>query len=258
MPSLSKTILLGLSGPSCSGKTTLSRLLRDALAPHAFILHEDDFYVTDALIPIKKASDGRELQDWDCLESIDAQGLKEMLEHVKGSGKVKEGFESKEDQNAVGEVRVDRNVLEEWRDMFREILGDENREGVRICIMDGFLLFAESMAEIRDLFDIRLLLRADYQTVKSRREARKGYVTLEGFWEDPENYVDEIVWPNYVADHAFLFEGGNVEGVPDDRVVGKLGIKVASRESSRDMTACFVWAAEIVEEAIRQVEENER
>lgn len=39
-------ILVGISGPSSSGKTTLARLLRDIFA-NVFILHEDDFYKTD-------------------------------------------------------------------------------------------------------------------------------------------------------------------------------------------------------------------
>lgn len=36
-------VVIGLSGCSSSGKTTLARLLRD-IFPNTFILHEDDFY----------------------------------------------------------------------------------------------------------------------------------------------------------------------------------------------------------------------
>jgi nicotinamide/nicotinate riboside kinase len=38
-----KAIVIGISGCSSSGKTTLARLLRD-IFPNTFILHEDDFY----------------------------------------------------------------------------------------------------------------------------------------------------------------------------------------------------------------------
>lgn len=38
-----KAIIVGLSGCSSSGKTTLARLLRD-IFPNSFVLHEDDFY----------------------------------------------------------------------------------------------------------------------------------------------------------------------------------------------------------------------
>lgn len=45
-----ETIIVGLSGPSSSGKTTLARLLRTAFSVHGmktFIIHEDDFYLPD-------------------------------------------------------------------------------------------------------------------------------------------------------------------------------------------------------------------
>jgi nicotinamide/nicotinate riboside kinase len=46
-------------------------------------------------------------------------------------------------------------------------------------------LFSEDMKDIRSLFDTKLFLRTSYETAKKRREARSGYVTIEGFWEDP-------------------------------------------------------------------------
>jgi nicotinamide/nicotinate riboside kinase len=46
-----RTIIIGLSGPSSSGKTTLARLLRSIIADEkrvrTFIIHEDDFYHPD-------------------------------------------------------------------------------------------------------------------------------------------------------------------------------------------------------------------
>lgn len=43
-----RTIIIGLSGPSSSGKTTLARLLRTIFGSlGAFIVHEDDFYYPD-------------------------------------------------------------------------------------------------------------------------------------------------------------------------------------------------------------------
>ena len=38
-----KAVIVGISGASSSGKTTLARLLRD-IFPNSFILHQDDFY----------------------------------------------------------------------------------------------------------------------------------------------------------------------------------------------------------------------
>lgn len=51
LPSANKTIIIGFSGPSSSGKTTLARLLRPIFAAdnkiRTFIIHEDDFYLPD-------------------------------------------------------------------------------------------------------------------------------------------------------------------------------------------------------------------
>lgn len=41
-----KAVIVGISGCSSSGKTTLARMLRD-IFPNTFILHEDDFYKND-------------------------------------------------------------------------------------------------------------------------------------------------------------------------------------------------------------------
>lgn len=42
-----KAVIVGISGASSSGKTTLARLLRD-IFPNTFILHEDDFYKAES------------------------------------------------------------------------------------------------------------------------------------------------------------------------------------------------------------------
>jgi nicotinamide/nicotinate riboside kinase len=248
-----QTLLIALSGPSSSGKTTLARLLRNALDPHAFILHEDDFYKTDAEIPVVKVADGRELQDWDCLGSVDIEALKSMLAYVKERGRVKDGFESKEDKNAVGDVKIDGDVVERWRASFSSILGQEkNDSSLRIAIIDGFLLYSEAMKQIRDLFDVKILLKADHATVKMRRERRKGYVTLEGFWEDPEGYVDLVVWPNYVKDHSFLFQDGDVDGDVDQNLLDTLDISVMPKDAVEDMTACFDWACGLLSKSMEK------
>lgn len=241
-------LLLGISGPSSSGKTTLSRLLRDIFpSSQLTILHLDDFYHTDAQIPVK---DG--IQDWDCLESLDLSSLKTALLYIKQHGTSPDWLVSKEDQNSVGAHGVDDRVVGELR---REVAAtlDAHPEWKerRICVVDGFLLFSEEMREVRDLFDVRLFLRTSYETAKNRREARSGYVTLEGFWEDPPGYVDRIVWPNYVKDHGFLFEEGDVDGELDDEVLEKTGIWGMPREAEGDMEVCLRWAVSVLGDVIK-------
>jgi nicotinamide/nicotinate riboside kinase len=246
MSSLPRTILLAISGPSCSGKTTLARLLRTALAPDAFIVHEDDFFLSDAAVPVVTAADGRQLHDWDCLEAVDVAGLAVALRSVRQTGALPDGFVSHEDLNGTGYVPVDAAVVAEKTAQLRAAVAAANAGGdrVRFAIVEGFLLYAQDMKHVWDLFDIRLLLAADYQQVKSRREARKTYVTLEGFWEDPPGYVDAIVWPNYVKYHRVLYRDGDVSKGFDEAKCSELGIDTVPDAASNDMTASFVWAVD--------------
>ncbi|KAI4719654.1 P-loop containing nucleoside triphosphate hydrolase protein [Aureobasidium sp. EXF-10727] len=230
-----KAVLIGVSGVSSSGKTTLARLLRD-IVPNTFILHEDDFYKTDQEIPVN--ADG--VQDWDCLESLDLGSLEQALDFIKTHGYLPPNLESKEDKNAVGESGVDRQRVAELQEAAREKL--DAKFDVPVFIIDGFLLFSQEMQHIRELFDIKLFLRANHKTVKQRREARTGYVTLEGFWEDPPGYVDSVVWANYAKDHAFLFEDGDVEGKLRDDLCEELKIDTAPLKVQGNMTACVEWA----------------
>ncbi|KAF2748998.1 P-loop containing nucleoside triphosphate hydrolase protein [Sporormia fimetaria CBS 119925] len=253
-PTTPHTLLLGLSGPSCSGKTTLSRLLRDII-PHVSILHLDDFFLPDAQIPLR---DG--IQDWDCIDALNLPSLTSALAYIKTHSTLPPDLVSKEDLNEVGEHGVDEGVIEGWRARVGEMIhaygrGGEEGKGreVRVFIVDGFLLFSEDMREVREMFDIKLFLRARYEFVKQRRENRKGYVTLEGFWEDPEGYVDDIVWPNYAADHAFLFRLGDVNGEIDTKVCERLGIRVMPGEGEMDTSVCLSWAMGVLYGEIKRV-----
>jgi nicotinamide/nicotinate riboside kinase len=228
-------VLVGVSGVSSSGKTTLARLLRD-IVPNTCILHEDDFYKTDQEIPVNEEG----VQDWDCLGSLDLEALAKALDFIKTHGHLPPDLVSKEDKNAVGESGVNEQKVAELKSQAMEDFGKEIE--VPVVIIDGFLLFSQEMQHIRDVFDVKLFLRANHDKVKQRREKRTGYVTLEGFWEDPPGYVDKVVWANYAKDHAFLFEEGDVEGRLKDRLCQQLEIDTAPLAVQDDMTACVEWA----------------
>jgi nicotinamide/nicotinate riboside kinase len=120
------------------------------------------------------------------------------------------------------------------------------QDPTRLCIFDGFLLYSKSMAPLQSQIDIKLFLRVSYAKAKARREARSGYVTLEGFWEDPPGYVDKIVWPNYVEDHKWMFEDEDVEGRLREDVMKDAGIKSHEGGIDVDMETTLKWAVEIL------------
>ncbi len=67
---------------------------------------------------------------------------------------------------------------------------------LQFVIVDGFLMFSDDRA--LSLFDLPLFLKADRQVLVERRNRRNGYITIEGFWQEPEGYFDRFVWPNYM------------------------------------------------------------
>lgn len=116
---------------------------------------------------------------------------------------------AKEDLNDRAATGVSREVLAKFKDSkVLQIEGD-------ILIVDGFMMFHET--SVLDCLDLSILLRGSHAQLKERRESRSGYVTLEGFWKDPEGYFDDVVWPEYRASHDHLFKHADVEGETTDR-----------------------------------------
>lgn len=109
------------------------------------------------------------------------------------------------------------------------------------------------MAPIHPYLDVKFFMRASYAKAKTRREARDGYVTIEGFWTDPPGYVDKIVWPNYVRDHAWMFKDGNVEGEFQWDVLEKEGIKAQKGvDVDADITKTLEWTVDTLLEELQK------
>ncbi|KAI1815673.1 nicotinamide riboside kinase 1 [Poronia punctata] len=261
-----KAVIVGISGASSSGKTTLARLLRDVF-PNTFVLHEDDFYRAEEEIPIK---DG--ILDWDCQGAINFDEMAKALEYIRAEGEFPPFVDSKEDKNSVGKNTVPETVIQAAKARVAEWSRRQPAHSLltkRLCILDGFLLFGRDrpLSHIADnLLDIRILLTVSRARATARREARDGYVTLEGFWKDPPGYVDKIVWPNYAASHAWLFKEGNVEGKLDGGVLrekdilalpglvdGEGGEDGQEQGLDVDMRVMFEWAVEMLIQKLEEV-----
>ena len=224
-----QTTLLALSGPSSCGKTTLARLLT-RIFPHSSILHADDYYLPDSQIPIHNG-----VQDWDCAEAMDIKRLVTALKRIKAGetvDAVRDGLPTTETPEAAGAksivneevLRRLQNEVVTWEAAIRKQRQEWKRAS--LVIVDGFLLYGESMREVREQLDIKILLCSKYEDSKRRREGREGYETLEGYWQDPPGYFDRIVWPNYIKNHEFLFKGGDVQGHVNEAVAQSTGINV--------------------------------
>ncbi|KAG8531075.1 uncharacterized protein KY384_004432 [Bacidia gigantensis] len=234
-PKSQRPFLIALSGPTSAGKTTIATLLTSIFSsdpspsptPTDFgftLLHADDFYKPDSQIPTHPTG----VQDWDCAEALDVHKFRDVLLDLKAGGEVPKGILS---QGGLEDgVHGSAKGADSRREFVERMRGEVSAwpsqllKGRRVVLLEGFLLFGHSIKDdIGVLFDLKILLRARREKAKERREGRNGYVTLEGFWQDPEGYFDDVVWPNYVREHAWLFEGGDVEGSVSAGVVKGCG-----------------------------------
>ncbi|EPX72300.1 nicotinamide riboside kinase [Schizosaccharomyces octosporus yFS286] len=194
-----KTVIVGVSGASCSGKSTLTQFLH-AIFKGSSILHEDDFYKTDADIPVK---DG--VPDWDCKESLNLDSFLETLKYIRKHGDLPTHLHNRDNLNVAKEALTQYNeILKEYPE------SPISSSDYKFIFVDGFMLYVNQ--ELIQSFDLCLMLACDFDTLKARRESRKGYVTQEGFWQDPPNYFENNVWPGYVNGHSHLFENKDVYG----------------------------------------------
>lgn len=181
-------------------------------------------------------------------------------------------LESKEDQNSVGQCPVPPATISSLKAKVSSSLPPSHPlllpssptaagspPALRLCLLDGFLLYPPSMSPLRPHLDVRLFLRTSRERAKARREARDGYVTLEGFWKDPPGFVDRVVWPNYVAEHGYMFEGGDVEGAFRGDVLEREGIRVedlapmataTGGDGNGDMGKTLGWAVDVLLEEV--------
>ncbi|KAL9623708.1 MAG: hypothetical protein Q9160_001938 [Pyrenula sp. 1 TL-2023] len=280
-----KCLIIGLSGPSSSGKTTLARLLREIFTIPASpetsnrsisltIIHEDDFYKTDAEIPLITTPTSNTFRDWDCALALNIPSLQHTLSHITTHARLPPSLTSKEDQNAVGPHGVPETTILALKAEARTWLtalnlpaaADDDDEGgqISLFILDGFLLYpspspSSSLPQsIPSLLPLKLFLHSTRAQTLSRRLARTGYVTLEGFWADPPGYVEEVVWPNYVRDCGWVFEGGDVDRGDVSAEAGGVGVRVGPIRGGGDgegeggMEEVLGWGAREVREGVER------
>ncbi|KAL5001933.1 hypothetical protein BDV10DRAFT_140345 [Aspergillus recurvatus] len=156
---------------------------------------------------------------------------------------------------------------------------------------------------VHDQIDLPMFLAAPYNLVKERREKRSGYVTIgpapttelpqrsssaseaegkgvdleaaddrppQNFWTDPPGYVDDVVWPRYVRDHAWLLlpEDGGAEALStdnQDELISRVGqgvklrldagVTVAPGQGALPMQDLLKWA---VEEVLKHLEKSSK
>ena len=274
----SSPLVVALSGLSSTGKSTIASHLPTIFPPPFYdltILHVDDFYKPQTELPHRGG-----LLDWDCAQSLDWPRLEDAVRSWRRDGvnNITAGSanpqpqcqqDDDDDDDDATAVPGDDETKAQRENGITPALVERLRAGgvptppgsaderQRILILDGFLLFTPSVpAAFRSLLDLKILLRAPYADAKGRRESRRGYVTMEGWWEDPPEYFDTVVWPNYVEENRGFFVDGDVQGRIDDALCEKEGVKVWVGETD-GLAKALTWVSGEMRRIVKEKQQTQ-
>lgn len=217
-------LLIGLSGITSCGKTTVALLLLQIFptGTPVFILHQGDFLTPRRLLV--PSPDGK--LDAHCPNAFDGAAFKRVLLYAKREGKLPPGFHSVQAEAKDQVPETSLSLQDEIYELKAQVMRSELfKTGQPIVIVEGFLLYHDPT--IRSLLDIKLILRASKGKARERRFERPEYMEFaaEDFWRT-RDYFDSVIWHNYCHEHGALFEEGDVEGRPMEDICNALWIVV--------------------------------
>lgn len=224
--SSSSVFIIGLSGPSSAGKTTLAHLLSRVFFPSVIhILHGDDFCKELKDLPTVNG-----YLDADGPDGVDFVRMVQVLDYIKANaGKTPTDFKSwqadvfpGQDQKALG--LVEEQLLSDLHKSVKTC-GVDFRDLI-LVIVEGFMLY--NVQAVQKKLDAKLFIRLSYAEAKCRRMAKQSYgadAKPEQFWKT-EGYFEKMVWRNYATAHASFFKDQDVEGAPDAEKCAAAGVNV--------------------------------
>lgn len=240
--------IIGLSGPSSSGKTTLAYILRGIFSNVTYIVHADDFFKEFDDIPTVNG-----YLDCDGPDAVDIVHMAQVLEHMKShDGMPPEDFKSWQDDVFPGqEEKALKTAPERLIESLKfEVERSEIDISTKLVLLDGFLLFHNP--DIRKRLDLMLFFRLSHDVAKQRRFSRQGYgseAKLDEFWKT-EDYFEKVVWRCYREQHSFMFRDADVEGEVDEEACQKARIKVLPGLNV-PVADSLIWAKNAITSALK-------
>jgi nicotinamide-nucleotide adenylyltransferase len=239
-------LIIGISGCTSSGKTTSTALLRQLLPEHTIFIHGDMFGRPLEDMPLR---DG--FADCDSRQSVRTDDLCAAIEFTKANGKTPatvQPFEALEKDLNDAKDTIDYKVLQDLRDTIRSVWS-RMLHFETIIVVDGFMLYHDET--LKNMFDIKLLLRASREESWRRRSIRYGNLS-EGdkeFWQT-KSYFDACVWYNYELEHRSLFPDGEIQGPVDTKATTSLHGIAIQPEANLSFSDTHRWVVDAIIESV--------
>ncbi|KAM3957216.1 nicotinamide riboside kinase 1 [Aphomia sociella] len=170
-------IVIGISGVTCGGKTTLSNRLKAVLTP-VYVFHQDKYFYSDDS-PNHVKCEGLEHNNYDILSALDMEGMyNDVVQTLSG----KDASHSSDTERKSGKLEA---------------------IGKKFLIVEGFTVM--NYKPISELCNLRYYMVLEYGECVSRRTLR--------LYEPPDvpGYFDSCVWPEHLRYRAQIEQDVNVK-----------------------------------------------
>ena len=139
------TTIIGISGGSCSGKTSISKKLNESFGKNSIVICEDSFYKSLTKTNLENIDD----YDFDIPEAIDFDKMEKIIREIKsGKNKILIPIYDFKLHTNTGELSIDIS-------------------SIKVVIIEGIILY--HYKKIRDLIDVRIFVDTDSDIRLSRR-----------------------------------------------------------------------------------------
>ena len=176
-----RPLVVGLGGATCSGKTTIAKLLAEKVFSHCALLHQDDFYHGESCekhVPVE----GMGHMNWELVTAFDMVKMRNAAEkYVSDKG-----------------AAVSRVALNEMLGRAKGLTASPALADVRKAVL-GYcrpILLLEGITVLNDpqtaaMCDVKLFIELDREELLRRRGGRSYDPP------DPPEYAEKVVWPYY-------------------------------------------------------------
>ncbi|CAH2098530.1 unnamed protein product [Euphydryas editha] len=169
-------IIIGISGVTCGGKTTLANKLKDLLTP-VYVFHQDRYFYPDDS-PKHVKCEGLDHNNYDILSSLDMQS---MFDDIKETTKGVNKSHAQNLNRGAGKLEI---------------------SGKKFIIVEGFTVL--NFKPIMEICDLRYYFVLEYGECQSRRCYR--------LYDPPDvdGYFDRCVWPEHLKYRAQIEKDNRV------------------------------------------------